>query len=81
MDCQDDDRDPGDLRCRPDEGGGLRPLADRHADIHHDQVRTQVPGQAKDFEAVAGLADYLQIGLGVDQTNQAFAEKLMIIDQ
>ena len=59
---------------------GLDPAAARHPDVHQDDVRQRLPGLADGFLAVTGLADQLDVGLGLQHHLQAAPEQRMVID-
>jgi hypothetical protein len=50
------------------------------ADIQH-HVRAQRPGHADGGGPVAGLADYLDVGLGVQDQPEAHAEQRLVIGE
>ncbi len=62
--------------------GGLDPVELGHADVHQHDVGLQVPGLRDRVEAVGGLADDLQIVLGVeDHAEPGAHERLVVGDQ
>jgi len=61
--------------------GGLKPIQLGHREVHHHNVREELPGLAKGFLAGGGLAHDAHVGLGVDQQAQAIADDFMIISQ
>lgn len=51
------------------------PVHDRHRHVHEDHVGTQPPGEVAGLEPVLGLADYLEVGVVVDDRAQADADQ------
>ena len=63
----------GDPACR------LDPVEVRHADVHQDDVGAQRLGGVERGEAVGGLADDLEVGLGVEDDAEAGADELLVV--
>jgi len=60
---QDPCREPG----GDDLPGGLQAVHDRHPHVHQHDIGMQRPGHRHGLRAVAGLADHLDVGLGLQR--------------
>ena len=72
----------GSAAALSDSAGGLDPVQVGHADIHQHDVGPQRPGGLDRLTPVAGLANDLEVGLGVEDHAEACAdERLVVGDQ
>ena len=78
-DRQHDHLDAGELL--EDHLGGLDARHDRHLHVHDHQVGLQPSRLLDALEAVVGLADDLQVRLGVDQRRDRAAEQRGVVDE
>ena len=63
-----------------DAQAGVRPAHDGHQQVHGDQIRSQLSGQAERLRPVAGLADNLYVRLAGEPFAQHRAHHLRIVD-
>ena len=74
------------LRCaiavrRHQLAGGGDPVHGAHPHVHQHHVRTARLDQRRHLAAVGGLADDVEVGLGVDEHGDAGAEHGLVVDQ
>ena len=55
------------------------PVEDGHANVHHDDVREDAPGEVDGFAAVAGFAGDLHLLFGGDQCGEAGADGGLVV--
>src|SRR5690606_19309364 len=66
---------------REDPPRRLDPVELGHAQVHEDDVGLEVGDESHRLVAVTGLADDLQVGLGVDDRAHAGPEELLVVDE
>src|SRR5215469_14452943 len=73
-------QDPGRaVAGRRDLPGGLQAVEHRHADIHEDDVGAQLSDPGDGLLPVDGLADHLDVGLGVEQDGKARPHHALVV--
>jgi hypothetical protein len=79
----DDARLPPAARLRGGEDGarGLDAVHDGHADVHEDDVGQGLLRHPDALDAVARLADELEVGLAGDEHADARAEERLVVDE
>jgi len=75
-----EDQDFGWIRKRPDAAGGFDAVHLRHADVHQDHIGTGCLHGDDGIAAVAGFADHLEDGVGVDQRLEAGPDQFLVVD-
>ena len=63
--------DPGVRKRRNDLSGGVDPAETRHGDVHHHDIRRQLPHLIDGFLSVPGLTDHFYILLFFEQQTEA----------
>ena len=70
------------VRGLHDPPGGLEPVDGRHADVHEDDVGPGATRSVDGLGAILGLADHVEVGLGLEDHPKAGAhERLVVGDQ
>jgi hypothetical protein len=78
---QDDDLRLGQAGVSDDLAGGGQAVEHGHADVHQHDVGAFPLGEQDGLFAVTGLADHLDVGLGVEQRAESGTDKCLIIGQ
>jgi hypothetical protein len=76
---EDDDPDRVELGVRRDPTRRLDPVEPGHADVHEHDVGSMALGPVDRLVAVVGLADHLEVVLGVDECPEAGAHEGLIV--
>jgi hypothetical protein len=75
-------QDPGGCVGGRDElAGGFKAVEDRHADVHQDYIGVQASGCLDRLAAVAGFADDLDVGLGLEEHAKAGPDQPFVVGE
>jgi hypothetical protein len=67
------------VRC--DLASGRQAVDARHADVHEHDVRHELGSQANGLLAVAGLADHLDVFLGIEQGPESRPHQGLVVGE
>ena len=77
-----DDQDPGRRSCLGEDGAGSPDAIERgHLYVHHEHVRREADGLGDGLLAVLGLADYLDVVLGVEDHREARSDHVLVVGE
>jgi len=60
--------------------GGFQAVQNRHADVHQDEVGRKLSYLGERVAAVVGLADDVEVGLGLEDHPQPAADQCFVVD-
>jgi hypothetical protein len=78
---QDDDVDRGQVRARGDAAGRLDAIDPGHPDVHQQHVRRVPFREPHGLLCVSGLADHVEVVLGVEERGESGPDEFLVVGQ